>query len=239
MTQTQTEEQDPGANRLEERLDAVLHLLDRQVADCDGRLVGKVDDVELSEKGDGTLHATGILTGAAALVPRLGGNHDREFLAWWQRLSPARADRDVPGWISLDDVEALGSALTLSRPREGLVVPQPAAEEGVTHRRLAGLLGMRLDGPGDSTQVVDVRLEPEVDGSPRVTSLLVGKVRPGLLLGYDRARVDGPWLLARVLGWVNRFTRELAWADVAGVDWEERTVHADEEPGPVQPLHPE
>ena len=46
--------------------DAALHLLDRQLLDPDGELVGKVDDLELSEQ-DGDLVVSAILTGPAAL----------------------------------------------------------------------------------------------------------------------------------------------------------------------------
>ena len=58
-------------DRLAGSLDAVLHLLDRQVVDVDGRMVCKVDDLELTEFDDGVLGVTALLvrrggTGAAA-----------------------------------------------------------------------------------------------------------------------------------------------------------------------------
>jgi sporulation protein YlmC with PRC-barrel domain len=51
-----------------------LHLLDRQLVDRNGRMAGKVDDLELTpnETGD-TLYVTAILTGPGFLAPRLGG----------------------------------------------------------------------------------------------------------------------------------------------------------------------
>jgi sporulation protein YlmC with PRC-barrel domain len=57
--------------------DAVLHLLDRQLADCEGRLVAKVDDVELAEGDDGRLRVVALLTGPGALGPHLGGRPGR------------------------------------------------------------------------------------------------------------------------------------------------------------------
>ncbi len=59
-------------NRLTGSLDAVLHLLDRQVVDVEGLLVCKVDDVELTELDDGVLGVTALLAGPAALTPRYG-----------------------------------------------------------------------------------------------------------------------------------------------------------------------
>ena len=44
----------PGG-RFEDELDLALHLLDRQVQDAEGALVGKVDDVELTRTDDGAL----------------------------------------------------------------------------------------------------------------------------------------------------------------------------------------
>lgn len=57
------------------RLDAGLRLLDRQIIDRDGRMAGKVDDLELTldEAGDGPPTVTAILTGPAAWAPRAGG----------------------------------------------------------------------------------------------------------------------------------------------------------------------
>jgi sporulation protein YlmC with PRC-barrel domain len=47
-------------------------LLDRQLVDADGVLIGKVDDLELSEPADGPPHVVAILSRPAALGPRLG-----------------------------------------------------------------------------------------------------------------------------------------------------------------------
>ena len=60
----------PGG-RLGGELDLALHLLDRQVADAGGALVGKVDDVELTRSDGGALVVSGLLLGANALLPRI------------------------------------------------------------------------------------------------------------------------------------------------------------------------
>jgi hypothetical protein len=57
---------------LRHELDAALHLLDRQLVDVEGRLAGKVDDLELTERPDGPPFVTAILSGPGALGPRLG-----------------------------------------------------------------------------------------------------------------------------------------------------------------------
>jgi hypothetical protein len=55
-------------------LEAGLHLLDRQLIDADGRLAGKVDDLELEiPSGGGPPVVTAILSGPGALSRRLVG----------------------------------------------------------------------------------------------------------------------------------------------------------------------
>ena len=54
-------------DRLSGSLDAVLHLLDRQVIDADGLLVCKVDDVELTVFDDGVLGDQAAALAALAL----------------------------------------------------------------------------------------------------------------------------------------------------------------------------
>ena len=100
------------------RLDAALRLLDRQLVDRDGRLAGKVDDLELGEREDGTLVVTAILTGPGALGPRLPGWFGRATLAVWRRL---HGDVDPgPGRIPFDRVTEIGSAVHLTAARHEL-----------------------------------------------------------------------------------------------------------------------
>jgi hypothetical protein len=222
--------------RLHGRLDAALHLLDRQIVDVDGALVGKVDDLELTEHADGRLEVTGLLLGAASLVARMAPRHDARALAWWHRLAPERRDRNRPGWISIEDVKQLDSEVTLRVHRDDAVVPQPAAPEGVRHRQLSTLLESTVEGPDGvlRERVRDVRLEP--GEHPTVHALIVSRGRPGTLLGYDRDRVTRPVLLAAVLRWLNRHTGELAIGDVR-IDWDGRTVTSTGMPGPLTKLH--
>jgi hypothetical protein len=93
-------------------LDAALNLLDRQIIDPDGRLLGNVDDLELTERDDGRLVVTALLTGPGALGPRLGGRLGHWTVAVWRRL---RVDRDPePGRIDAADISRIDSAVHLS-----------------------------------------------------------------------------------------------------------------------------
>lgn len=94
-------------------LDAGLHLLDRQLVDTDGTLVGKVDDLELTNPGDGAEppHVTAILTGPGALAGRL-----RTPFARWLRAASAllrRAGHDCPTHVPFHQVEQIGGAIRL------------------------------------------------------------------------------------------------------------------------------
>jgi sporulation protein YlmC with PRC-barrel domain len=215
-------------NWLDGALDGVLHLLDRQVVDDDGRLVCKVDDVELTEWEDGTLAMTGLLMGGAALVPRLGGGLGRALAKKWVELGIERAYRDLPGRIDLADVEELTSGVRLRVSREELIEPQGPAHPGTRRRRLNDLLGMEVRHAGRPLgQVLDVRMEPEPDGpAPRIllTALVVGRGRPGSMLGYDRSPDQGPFLLNRLIRWLHRHSGLIALSDVETLDWDKDLI---------------
>lgn len=95
------------------RYDAALRLLDRQIIDRDGRLVAKVDDVELAERDDGRLEVVALLMGPGALGPRLGGRLGRWTVAVWRRLHPAESPQ--AGRIPFGDVTGIDSAVHVGR----------------------------------------------------------------------------------------------------------------------------
>jgi sporulation protein YlmC with PRC-barrel domain len=109
-----------AAERLKRSYDAALQLLDRQVMDPDGLMVGKVDDLELVETEDGRLAVTALLCGPGALGPRLGGRPGHWVVAIWRRLrseaEPAAAR------IPFSDVVRVTSAVHVSRKRSSLAV---------------------------------------------------------------------------------------------------------------------
>jgi sporulation protein YlmC with PRC-barrel domain len=104
------------------RLDLHLDLLDRQVVDSDGRLVCKVDDLELQLDATGRPHVTAILVGPRALGPRLGGRLGRWVTAAARRLSEGQDWQ--PLRIDFGLVTDIGPAIKLARRRDELdVIP--------------------------------------------------------------------------------------------------------------------
>ena len=96
-------------------MDAHLDLMDRQIVDVDGRMVAKVDDVELEERDDGRLVVSGLLTGPGALGPRLGGALGAVTRDTWARLSGR--PRDEPKRIDVADVTEFGTVIRLAVTR--------------------------------------------------------------------------------------------------------------------------
>jgi sporulation protein YlmC with PRC-barrel domain len=92
-------------------MDAQLELLDRQIVDDDGRMVAKVDDVELTDREDGRLVVTGLLTGPGVLGPRLGGALGSITTAVWSRLSGRSPDD--PGRVDMGVVSDISTVITL------------------------------------------------------------------------------------------------------------------------------
>jgi sporulation protein YlmC with PRC-barrel domain len=80
---------DPVLGNARHIVDAGLYLLDRQILDKDGKLVGKVDDLELViPKGKGAPFVAAILGGPEALGARVGGRLGRLMQATQRRLRP-------------------------------------------------------------------------------------------------------------------------------------------------------
>jgi sporulation protein YlmC with PRC-barrel domain len=227
-----------GANRLEaEWLDGALHLLDRQVLDSDGANVCNVDDLEITDSGDRALAVTGLLVGPAALVPRLSGHLGRWLHDMWLHLGIQYAGREVPLRIGLDLVEHVGSDVRLRVPREGLLDRQPAPAPTVALRRLDDLLGMDviLDGKRLG-HVLDVRLQPRrTESRLELRSLVVGRGRPGSLLGYDRGDFNGPALVAAAVRRLHRHTGLVDMDGVTAIDWERSQVEVSRPPARLEP----
>ena len=100
-------------------LDAGLHLLDRQLVDRDGRLAGKIDDLELTiPDGGGPPLVTAILAGPGALGRRIGGRLGAWVEAVANRLRSGEDRR--PSRISFAVVKRIGSAVELSAPKAEL-----------------------------------------------------------------------------------------------------------------------
>jgi sporulation protein YlmC with PRC-barrel domain len=99
-----------------------FHLLDRQVVDRAGLLVGKVDDVELSDGDPPRIRA--LLLGPQALAGRLDGWLGRYLAGATGRLRGGD-DRD-PVRIPYDQVSTVDTAVHLRIHRE--LLPEPRLE---------------------------------------------------------------------------------------------------------------
>lgn len=234
MSQRQEEVSKQLPNRLGGRLDGALHLLDRQLLDGNGEMLGKADDIELTETAHG-LTVTAVLTGPAALLDRLGGRLGATLTDRYRRLRVSEPHRDLPWRIDFAEVDRLDSAIHLKVPREAVL-----RRDRVEHR-LGELTGMDVVVTGGSEQggvgsVLDARFSPGPNGRLVLVSLIVGRGRPGSLLGYDRRRAQGPWLVRKVVRRLHRYT---VLADVANaeIDWDRGEVRLDRRPT-ERPGHP-
>lgn len=99
---------------------AALELLDRQLVDREGRLVGKVDDVEfeLPDEPDGLPRVTALLAGLGALANHIGGDTGAALAAAERRLAERR-DRQ-PSRVDIAVVRDIASAIELDADRDDL-----------------------------------------------------------------------------------------------------------------------
>ena len=106
-----------GAGR---RVWAVLELLDRQLVDREGRLVGKVDDVEfaIDDEPEALPRVTALVAGLGALANHIGGDTGHALAAAERRLA-ARRDRQ-PSRVDIAMVREIGSAIELDADGEDL-----------------------------------------------------------------------------------------------------------------------
>jgi sporulation protein YlmC with PRC-barrel domain len=114
-----------------------FNLLDRQIVDRDGALVGKVDDVELTIDDNDVPIVTAILTGQEALGTRIGDGIGATMAGIARRL---RTDEDngptrIPYYLVAD----IGSAITLSVRRD--LLTEPALEAWLRTNVIAHIPG--------------------------------------------------------------------------------------------------
>jgi hypothetical protein len=121
---------------------AGLHVLDHQLIDRDGRLCGKVDDIELESSDDGTTYVAAFMTGPGVLWSRLG----QQRLGRWLRAHVADvfsgAEPD-PTRVPLRRVTDIGSAVHLAASWHELATA--AAEHWVRDHVIGHIPGSRHD----------------------------------------------------------------------------------------------
>jgi sporulation protein YlmC with PRC-barrel domain len=117
-----------------------LQLLDRQIVDRDGRLGGKVDDVELTMPEDGGPPVvTALLTGPGALAQRLGGRLGRLAAVVSRRLAVPGDEGERPGRVPVREVAAIGDHVRVAASADEL--PNHAVEAAVRRGIIAHLPG--------------------------------------------------------------------------------------------------
>lgn len=100
-------------------VDAGLSLLDRQIEDSEGRLCGKVDDLELTVPDDGGPPlVTAILSGPGALAGRMSGRIGAWVESVFRRLHPEVSPQ--PTRISFGVVKRIDHSVELSIPKGDL-----------------------------------------------------------------------------------------------------------------------
>lgn len=121
-----------------------FHLLDRQIIDNADEPVGKVDDVELAlDETTGRLTVTALLSGQQVLGHRIGGRLGQLMAGIARRLSPVGNPPALR--IEMRYVADIGSAITLSIPRETLRTPP--LEQWLTDHVIT-----KIPGAGDAGQ---------------------------------------------------------------------------------------
>lgn len=123
----------PGA------IDAHLELMDRQILDHDGMMIGKVDDVELEERDDGRIYVTGFLCGPGALGPRFGGAMGSIISDTWSRLS----GRIEPARVEWSQVSAVETAIRLAVGRTTVAID--GFEDWMRERVIAAIPGSKVE----------------------------------------------------------------------------------------------
>ncbi|MPZ72180.1 MAG: hypothetical protein GEU74_02950 [Nitriliruptorales bacterium] len=93
-----------------------LDLLDREILDVDGKPVGKVDDVEVSDPERGPPEIVALLMGPTAYGRRLGGRIGR----WIEASGAKLAETDEPIRIPMTSVAQIDVSIRLSVPLKSI-----------------------------------------------------------------------------------------------------------------------
>jgi sporulation protein YlmC with PRC-barrel domain len=124
---------------MSDRMDAYYELMDRQILDHDGRMIGKVDDVELEQRDDDRLYVTALLSGPGALGPRFGGALGTIVTSTWSRLS----GRTEPARVEWSEVASVQTVIRLAVGRT--TVALDGFETWMRDRVIAAIPGSKVD----------------------------------------------------------------------------------------------
>ena len=127
---------------------AALELLDRQLLDCDGTPVAKVDDLEFEEAEAGELPVlTNILFGQAALGRRFNRRLGRGVEMLRRVMVPVA--EPGPARIPWGAVKAIGPHLTLSLARSD-ISDATRVDDWLTRHVLSHIPGSGIKPGGES-----------------------------------------------------------------------------------------
>jgi sporulation protein YlmC with PRC-barrel domain len=118
-----------------------FHLLDRQIVDPTDRPVGKVDDILLDQREDGSMRVVALLVGQEPLGRRIGGLVGRWISGTARRLYPS--DEYRPMHIPFEFVTSIDSAVHIGLNVDTL--PRAPLEEWLDTHLIA-----RIPGAGDA-----------------------------------------------------------------------------------------
>ncbi|MBV1856684.1 hypothetical protein KUA19_41930 [Catellatospora sp. NEAU-YM18] len=118
-----------------------FHLLDRQIVDRAGLMVGNVDDIELDVGDDGVPYVVALLSGQEALGLRMGGRIGSLLARVARRLRQAD---EPPLRIPYDMVARVGTDVVLSVHRE--LLPEPGLERWLRENLIGHIPGARDEG---------------------------------------------------------------------------------------------
>jgi hypothetical protein len=63
-------------------------------------------------------------------------------------------------------------------------------------------------------RISELLCETGPDGVPKIVEVEVTRGRRLRLLGYERAGIQGPWVLEKLASWLHRHTQTIPWQDL-------------------------
>lgn len=157
----------------------LIRLLDHQIVDGEGRLIGKVDDLALREDGD-ELVVEWLMVGPAALAPRYPGVLGRWGWAVWRRLN----DPDDPGvvMVPVSEIQEIRSDVVVGEAARDALLASFGLENWLRRNLIGRIPGAKgadhvsgedVDPPSWArTERPDVPERARAGGTHRLTELL-------------------------------------------------------------------
>jgi len=122
-------------------VDLLTDVIDREIVGPDGIPVGRVDDIELRRRPDGTWEVAALLTGTVALERRLPGWGAKLISFFARRTGGPDEVRSIP-------IEAVTKADTsVSITREAAEAAASPAEDRIQRKLIS-----RIPGAGDASE---------------------------------------------------------------------------------------